>query len=87
MLASMAAEKLRSEVLSLPASERAEFAQALLESLHQEDEADAEAAWLAELDRRAQAVAERTATLVDWEDARRRISDRLKARRENRAPR
>ena len=83
----MAIDKLRSEILSLPANERAELAQALLESLHQDGDAGAEAVWLTELDRRAQAVADGTATLVDWEDARRRISDRLKARRENRTPR
>jgi putative addiction module component (TIGR02574 family) len=87
MLTPMAIDKLKSAVLSLPASERADLAQALLESLHQDGEADAEAVWLSELDRRAQAVAGGTATVVDWEDARKRISDRLKARRANRTPR
>jgi putative addiction module component (TIGR02574 family) len=87
MLIPMAAEKLKSAVLSLPANERAELAQALLESLHGDSEPDAEAVWLKELDRRAQAVADGTAKLVDWEDARKRISDRLKARRADRASR
>ncbi len=83
----MRTEKLRSEVLALPAEERAELAQALLESLHGEADPDAEAAWLAELDRRAQAVADGTAKLVDWDEARERIAARLKARREGRSPR
>jgi hypothetical protein len=52
MLPSVASEKLRSQLLSLPANERAELAQALLESLHGDGEPDAEAAWLTELDRR-----------------------------------
>jgi hypothetical protein len=40
-----------------------------------------------EIDRRAQAVANGTATLVTWEDAEKRITERLKARREARATR
>ena len=83
----MNADKLRDEVLALPAEDRAEIAHALLESLHEEADPDAETAWIAELDRRAQAVADGTAKLVDWEDARERIAARLKARRAARAPR
>ena len=79
--------KLRTEVLALPADERAELAHALLESLHEDADPDAEAAWVAELDRRAQAVADGTAKLVDWDEARERIAARLKARREGRTPR
>jgi putative addiction module component (TIGR02574 family) len=87
MVERMSTEKLRSDVLALPVEERAELAHALLESLHEEADPDADAAWLAELDRRAQAVADGTAKLVDWEEARERISARLKARREARTPR
>ena len=83
----MNADKLRAELLALPAEDRAELAHALLESLHEEADPEAEAAWIAELDRRAQAVADGTAKLVDWEDARARVTARLKARREARAPR
>jgi hypothetical protein len=54
MLNVMSADKLRAELLALPAEERAELAHALLESLHQEVDAEADAAWLTELDRRAQ---------------------------------
>jgi putative addiction module component (TIGR02574 family) len=83
----MSSDKLRSEVLALPADERAELAHALLESLHEGADPDAGAAWIAELDRRAQAVADGTAKLVDWNEARDRIAARLKARREGRTPR
>jgi len=87
MLVRMSTEKLRSEVLALPAEERADLAHALLESLHEGVDPDADTAWLAELDRRAQAVADGTANLVDWDEARERIAARLRARREGRTPR
>jgi putative addiction module component (TIGR02574 family) len=83
----MRLEELRSAVLALPVDERAELAYALLESLPEHAEPDADAAWLAELDRRAQSVADGSAKLVDWEVARERIAARLKAEREDRAPR
>ena len=50
-------------------------------------EAGGEEAWAEEIGRRAQAVADGTATLVDWADAEKRITARLKARREARATR
>jgi putative addiction module component (TIGR02574 family) len=83
----VSAGKLPAELLALPPAERAELAQALLESLHEEADPDPEAAWIGELDRRAQAVADGTAKLVDWTEARERIAARLKARREARPPR
>lgn len=84
----MQSDKLRAELLALPPNERAELAHVLLESLHDEEpDPGVEVAWLSELDRRAQAVADGTAELVDWEDARARIASRLKARREGRTPR
>jgi putative addiction module component (TIGR02574 family) len=80
-------DRLGSAALALPPDERAELAHALLVSLHTETDPGAEAAWVAELERRAQAVADGTAKLVDWEGAHERIAARLKARREARAPR
>ena len=56
-------------------------------SLDEGAEPGAEDAWGEELGRRAQAVADGTATLVDWADAEKRISARLRARRETRATR
>ena len=87
MLNVMSADKLRAELLALPAEERAELAHALLQSLHQEVDAEADAAWLTELDRRAQAAADGTAKVVDWQEARDRIATRLKARRATRTSR
>jgi putative addiction module component (TIGR02574 family) len=90
----MSAEKLRKEALALPLDERAALAKDLLLSLDESAEAGAEEAWAGaeeawaeEIGRRAQAVADGTATLVDWADAEKRITARLKARREARATR
>jgi len=83
----MSADRLKREALALPIDERAALAKDLLLSLDGGDEAGAEEAWVEELDRRAQAVANGTATLVDWTDAEKRISAQLKARREARATR
>jgi putative addiction module component (TIGR02574 family) len=85
----MSAEKLRREALALPLDERAALAKELLLSLEEDEpaEAGAEEAWAEEIGRRAQAVADGTATLVDWADAEKRIMARLKARREARATR
>jgi len=87
MLNLMSADKLRAELLALPAEDRAELAHALLQSLHQDADAEADAAWLTELDRRAQAAADGTAKVVDWQEARERIATRLKARRATRPSR
>jgi putative addiction module component (TIGR02574 family) len=83
----MSPDRFRSAALALPPEERADLAHALLVSLHEETDPGAETAWVTELERRAQALADGTAKLVDWEDARERIAARLKARREARAPR
>lgn len=83
----MSAEKLRKEALALPIDERAALARDLLLSLDESPEPGADEAWAEEIGRRAEAVANGTAILVDWDDAEKRIRERLKARREARAPR
>lgn len=85
----MSAEKLRKEALALPLDERAALAKDLLLSLDEDGPTTpgAEEAWAEEIGRRAQAVADGSATLVDWADAEKRITERLKARREARATR
>ncbi|HVY31802.1 MAG TPA: addiction module protein [Polyangiaceae bacterium] len=83
----MSADKLRQEALALPLDERAALAKDLLLSLDEPADAGADEAWAEEIGRRAQAVADGTATLVDWADAEKRITARLKARREARATR
>mgnify|MGYP001059523383 CR=1 FL=1 len=67
--------------LALPTRERAELAHELLRSLHEPDNEGVEAAWVEEITRRAREVADGTAKLVDWNDARERIFRRLKERR------
>jgi len=87
MMLVVSLDKLRAEALALPAEERAELAHALLESLHEDVDPGAEAAWIDELDRRAQTVADGKAKLVDCEEARERMTVRLRVRREARTPR
>lgn len=52
------AEKLKGAILRLSEADRAEFAQLLIESLDTTVDAEAEAAWDAELDRRLQRQAD-----------------------------
>lgn len=56
------AEKLKTELSQLPESDRAELAHFLLRSLDEQDDADAEAAWEAELGRRAKEIRSGSAT-------------------------
>ena len=83
----MSAEKLRTEALALPPDERAALARELLLSLDEPADSGAEEAWAEEIGRRTEAVANGTATLVDWNEAEKLITERLKARREARATR
>jgi putative addiction module component (TIGR02574 family) len=77
----MGSDEILPAALALSVKERAKLARELLESLHDADEGDVEAAWVDELDRRASEVEAGTAKLVDWEVAREEIAQRLKARR------
>jgi hypothetical protein len=67
------------ELLKLPTEERANAAKLLLDSLDEEDDdPEAEALKIAELVRRAKAVHDGTAELVDADEARRRVLARLR---------
>jgi hypothetical protein len=67
------------ELLKLPVEDRAHAAKLLLDSLDQDDDdPDAEALRAAELNRRAQAIANGTAELVDASEVRRRVAARLR---------
>jgi putative addiction module component (TIGR02574 family) len=81
-----AAAKILADALALPPAERGELAHALLRSLAEDDSDDpsTEAAWAAELERRADSVAQGTAELVPWDEARAKLRADLKARREAR---
>lgn len=74
--------KLLEEALRLPPEERAAFAAKLIESLDGEQvDADAEAAWAAEIERRVQAIKAGTAQTIPWEEARARIQKARDGRR------
>jgi hypothetical protein len=71
------------EALALPLDERADVAAELLASLDDaaaERPADVEAAWLAEIERRARRALATEAGGVPWADVRRRAEDELRGR-------
>jgi len=61
------------EAMKLPPEARAALAGSLLESLDTEVDADAEAAWGVEIERRLREIDEGTATTFSWEEIRREI--------------
>ena len=77
----VSSEELRAAALALSRQERAELAEELLSSLDESDQ-DVEAAWAAEIIRRARELADGTVEPVDWEVAKEQIARRLRERRE-----
>ena len=69
----MDSKQLLLEALRLPAEQRAALAGELLDSLDQEIDADAEAAWSAEIRARLSDVDAGRAKTIPWSEARRRI--------------
>lgn len=69
----MSSDEILPAALALPTKERAKLARDLLESLHQSDDPDIDAAWLHEIERRANEVENGSAQLVDWDVAREQI--------------
>lgn len=78
---SRALELLR-EALTLPANERADVAAELLASLEdaETDIADVEAAWAAEIEKRAHRVLAGESAGIPWDDVRRRAEAELRKR-------
>ena len=79
-MTSRAQEVLR-EALSLPIDQRADVAAELLASLDDvgsEDLAEVEAAWAAEIERRARRVLAGESAGISWEDVRRRAEAELR---------
>jgi putative addiction module component (TIGR02574 family) len=70
-------EKLRSEALRLPETERAELAHELVKSLDAPADADAAEAWEKELLRRLAEVDAGTANLIDRNELRNRMQARM----------
>ena len=63
------------EALKLLPEARAALAGSLLDSLDQEVDENAEAAWHAEIDRRLTEIDSGIVQMIPWSEARRRISD------------
>jgi putative addiction module component (TIGR02574 family) len=77
------AQELLREALTLPVAERADVAAELLASLddaEKENPAEVEAAWAAEIERRARRVMAGESAGVSWEDVRRRAETELRKR-------
>ena len=72
--------ELLAEVLKLPLPDRAELAAEVLASIDGEEDADADSAWLAEIERRGRRVLAGQSEGVPWEQVRARIEQRLKQR-------
>jgi putative addiction module component (TIGR02574 family) len=70
-------EKVRTEALNLPESDRAELAHNLVASLDSPAELDAEKAWDAEIVRRLDEIDSGTATLIDRQEFSRRMRARI----------
>ena len=69
----MDSRQLLAEALQLSAEERAALAGELIQSLETEVDADAEAAWSAEIRARLDRVDAGTAKTISWAEARRRV--------------
>lgn len=77
------AQELLREALTLPVEERADVAAELLASLDDaetENPSEVEAAWAAEIERRARRVMAGESAGVHWEDVRRRAEAELRKR-------
>ena len=77
------AQELLREAMALPVKERADIAAELLASLDDaaaEDPAEVEAAWAAEIERRARRVMTGETAGIPWEDVRRRAEAELPRR-------
>ena len=74
------AEKLLNQALTLTAAERARLAAELIASVDGEPEADAEAAWAAEIDRRVQRVESTGPRGDDWQTVHARVAAKLPTR-------
>ena len=70
-------EELLAEVLKLPLSERAALAAEVLASMDGEADADVEAAWLVEIERRGRRVLAGESQGIPWEQVSARIEKRL----------
>ena len=71
------ADTILGSALTLPPDERAWLASELIASLDEGEDAEVEAAWAVEIERRIAEVESGEAKTVSWEDARTRIKSKL----------
>lgn len=71
-------ERLALELLSLPASSRAELAMRLISSLDESDSPDSEKLWLEEIKRRDAEIAQGNVECIPAEEVLRRARERLR---------
>lgn len=72
------AAELLKKALSLPASERADLAGSLIESLDETQDEAVAAAWGEEVERRMADIDSGKAKMIPWEEVREELSSRLK---------
>lgn len=78
----MTTDQVRFQAMQLPADERALLAHDLLASLEPQESPDVvEAAWLEEIETRAEAFASGTMAADDWQVSLERVRQRLRERR------
>jgi len=79
---SAAAKKILEDALTLPSESRAKVAAALLASLERaaDGSSEADAAWVAEIERRAERVRAGQSQAEPWDAVRRRLVSRLEQR-------
>jgi putative addiction module component (TIGR02574 family) len=68
------------DALRLPAQDRLAIASELLDSVEECSDAEWDSAWLAELDRRAEAAAANPETLEDWASVRTRLLNEIRSK-------
>lgn len=73
-------ERVLTEALKLPTSQRARLAAELIASVDGAPDADADAAWALEIDRRVRAVQAEGARGDDWQKVHARIAAQLRSR-------
>ena len=72
-------ESLLQVALSLPEADRAELVDTLIESLDPEEEANVEAAWAAEVERRSRELDAGTAKTMPWSEVKVLVRNQAKA--------
>ena len=74
-------QEIYQEASALTEAERAELAGLLLQSLETEPDADVEAEWAAEVERRVQEIESGAVQMIPWEEVRAELHARLAEKR------